>query len=63
MSAVSIFLVPEEEVSGEKNIYITQPGSTVATSLTDGEAKQKHVGILEIKGKDFKIHEVKLILI
>lgn len=32
-------IVPEP-VAG-KNYYITQPGSTVATSLADGEATQK----------------------
>jgi hypothetical protein len=29
--------------------HITQPGSSVATSLIDGEAKAKHVLLLEIK--------------
>lgn len=29
--------------------HITQPGSSVATSLIDGEAKPKHVLVLEIK--------------
>jgi hypothetical protein len=29
--------------------HITQPGSSVATSLIDGEAKPKHVLLLEIK--------------
>ena len=28
--------------------HITQPGSSVATSLIDGEAKPKHVLLLEI---------------
>lgn len=34
-------IVPEP-VAG-KNYYITQPGSSVATSLADGEALQKYV--------------------
>ncbi|KAJ2915727.1 hypothetical protein MD484_g4664, partial [Candolleomyces efflorescens] len=46
-------IVPEP-VAG-KNYYITQPGSSVATSLADGEAIEKHVALLEIKGKDFKL--------
>lgn len=29
--------------------HITQPGSSVATSLIEGESKQKHVLLLEIK--------------
>lgn len=29
--------------------HITQPGSSVATSLIDGESKPKHVLLLEIK--------------
>ena len=31
--------------------HITQPGSSVATSLIEGESKQKHVLLLEIKVK------------
>ena len=34
---------------------ISQPGSSVATSLTAGEAKQKNVGLLEIKGTQFRL--------
>lgn len=37
--------------------HITQPGSSVATSLIDGESKPKHVLLLEIKvvhGQNFK---------
>ncbi|TVU10895.1 hypothetical protein EJB05_44450, partial [Eragrostis curvula] len=33
--------------------HITQPGSSVATSLIDGEAKPKHVLLLEIKGNQY----------
>lgn len=29
--------------------HITQPGSSVATSLIDGESKPKHVLLVEIK--------------
>ena len=43
----------ENEVTGFK---IIQPGSTIATSLVPGEAKQKMVTILSITGKDFE-HE------
>ena len=46
-------IVPEP-VAG-KNYYITQPGSSVATSLADGEAIEKHVALLQIQGKDFEL--------
>ena len=39
---------------------ITQPGSSVATSLVSGEAARKKVGILDIKGKNFRLHPVPL---
>lgn len=39
---------------------ITQPGSSVATSLVAGEAVPKKVGILDIRGKDFRLHPVPL---
>jgi hypothetical protein len=37
-----------QEVPG-MGFHITQPGSSVATSLIDGEAKPKHVLLVEIK--------------
>lgn len=36
--------------------HITQPGSSVATSLIDGESKPKHVLLLEIKVVHFNSH-------
>lgn len=39
---------------------ITQPGSSVATSLVAGEAVRKRVGVLDIKGKNFRLHPVPL---
>ncbi|CED84872.1 dna repair exonuclease [Phaffia rhodozyma] len=46
-------IVPE--MVADKQYWITQPGSSVATSLADGEAIDKHVGLLEIQGKHFQI--------
>ncbi|RDB17053.1 Double-strand break repair protein MRE11 [Hypsizygus marmoreus] len=46
-------IVPEP-VAG-KNYYISQPGSSVATSLADGEAIEKHVALLQIQGKEFQM--------
>eukprot|EP00833_Pecoramyces_ruminatium_P014842 jgi/Orpsp1_1/1188874/evm.model.d7180000067885.1 len=43
-----------------KNFYITQPGSSIATSLCEGESKTKHIGILKIKKKQFEIEKIKL---
>ncbi|KAG2007050.1 double-strand break repair protein MRE11 [Coprinopsis cinerea AmutBmut pab1-1] len=51
-------IIPEP-VAG-KNYYITQPGSSVATSLADGEAIEKHVALLEIKGKEFQLTPIPL---
>eukprot|EP00842_Homolaphlyctis_polyrhiza_P000470 jgi/Hompol1/1423/HPOL_001384-RA len=45
---------------GESEIYITQPGSSVATSLSEGESVPKHVGILSIKGTMFGIEKIPL---
>ncbi|PHZ17523.1 DNA repair exonuclease [Rhizopus microsporus ATCC 52813] len=39
---------------------ITQPGSSVATSLSQGEAEPKHVGILKIEGSQFNLEKVRL---
>ena len=39
---------------------ITQPGSSVATSLVAGEAVQKKIGILDIKGKQYRLHPIPL---
>lgn len=39
---------------------ITQPGSSVATSLVSGEAQKKQIGILDIRGKNFRLHPVPL---
>lgn len=47
-----------ESVHG--NFYITQPGSSVATSLIQGEAKEKKVGVLQVQGQNFKWSTKKL---
>ncbi|EIW53657.1 DNA repair exonuclease [Trametes versicolor FP-101664 SS1] len=51
-------IVPEP-VAG-KRYYITQPGSSVATSLADGEALEKHVALLKIQGKEFELTPIAL---
>ncbi|KAG8845291.1 meiotic recombination [Tulasnella sp. 330] len=51
--------IEPEEVPG-KPYFITQPGSSVATSLSDGESIQKKVAFLEIQGKEFQMTPIPL---
>ncbi|KAK2460808.1 hypothetical protein APHAL10511_007278 [Amanita phalloides] len=51
-------IIPEP-VAG-KPYFITQPGSSVATSLAEGEALEKHVALLEIQGKEFQLTPIPL---
>ena len=51
-------IIPEQVP--DTNYYICQPGSSIATSLCDGEAKPKHVGILSISKKKFKLKPLPL---
>lgn len=54
-------IAPKNAEDPNLSFYITQPGSSVATSLSEGESRPKHVGILKItKNKMFKIDKVKL---
>ena len=55
-------ITPEKVVYGDdKTFHITQPGSSVATSLCEGETHQKKVGILDIApGRLFKLEEIPL---
>ncbi|KZT01347.1 DNA repair exonuclease [Laetiporus sulphureus 93-53] len=48
-----------EPVAGKK-YFITQPGSSVATSLADGESIEKHVALLNIQGKEFELTPIPL---
>uniref|UniRef100_A0A670Y390 Double-strand break repair protein MRE11 n=1 Tax=Pseudonaja textilis TaxID=8673 RepID=A0A670Y390_PSETE len=40
--------------------YVSQPGSSVVTSLSPGETVRKHVGLLHIKDKKMKIQKIPL---
>ena len=44
----------------EMNFNVMQPGSSVATSLMPGEAVPKHVAVLSITGRDFKVETIRL---
>ncbi|XP_017057306.1 double-strand break repair protein MRE11 [Drosophila ficusphila] len=50
----------EPEVNARKGFYVSQPGSSVPTSLSEGESKKKHVGLLEIYKGKFKMKELPL---
>lgn len=51
-------LTPEENLT--HGFFVSQPGSSVATSLADGESIEKHIGLLEIVENQFKINPIKL---
>ncbi|XP_026193334.1 uncharacterized protein LOC34622899 [Cyclospora cayetanensis] len=46
--------------SVEGRCQVLQPGSSIATSLTAGEAQQKHVFVLEVRGDCFRLRAVPL---
>ncbi|CAL1298731.1 unnamed protein product [Larinioides sclopetarius] len=54
----------ECRIDGEWNdkqaFFVTQPGSSIATSLCHGEAVPKHVGLLQIRQKEFQITKIPL---
>lgn len=52
-------LIDPQEVPG-MGFHISQPGSSVATSLIDGEANPKHVLIMEIKGSQYRPTKIPL---
>ncbi|KAG1807498.1 Metallo-dependent phosphatase-like protein [Suillus subaureus] len=51
-------IVPEP-VAG-RPYHITQPGSSVATSLGEGEGLEKHVALLQIHNKEFELKPLPL---
>jgi double-strand break repair protein MRE11 len=50
----------QPEQSATKQFYMTQPGSSVATSLSEGETVEKRNGILEMFENQFKITALQL---
>lgn len=48
------------EVNPTHGFSVIQPGSSVATSLSEGESIEKCVGLLEIKESEFKLTPLKL---
>ena len=51
-------IIPAESALG--TYRITQPGSSVATSLSEGESLSKNVGILDIRESQFRLLPVPL---
>ncbi|XP_051169913.1 double-strand break repair protein MRE11 [Leptopilina boulardi] len=52
--------IQPEEVEGDAKYFISQPGSSVATSLSDAEAVPKQVGLLSIHKTYFKLKALEL---
>ncbi|OZJ02139.1 hypothetical protein BZG36_04801 [Bifiguratus adelaidae] len=52
-------LIQPQESVGE-GYDISQPGSSIATSLIEGEAKRKHIGILKITNKEYELETIPL---
>jgi double-strand break repair protein MRE11 len=52
--------VEPTRASSELPTFVLQPGSTVATSLSEGEARQKHAFLLEIRGSNFRTTPIPL---
>lgn len=50
----------EPEQNELKNFYVSQPGSTTPTSLSEGEAIDKHCGLLLIRENQFRLEPIKL---
>ncbi|KAI0692701.1 Mre11 DNA-binding presumed domain-containing protein [Cytidiella melzeri] len=51
--------IQPEEVAG-KRYHICQPGSSVATSLAEGESIEKHVALMEVHGKEYRLTPIPL---
>ncbi|XP_041089055.1 double-strand break repair protein MRE11 [Polyodon spathula] len=54
----------ECKIAPERNeqqlFYVTQPGSSVVTALSPGEAVKKHIGLLRVKGKKMNLQKIAL---
>ncbi|KAJ2713930.1 meiotic recombination, partial [Coemansia spiralis] len=50
----------DPEYNHQKTFYVSQPGSSVATALSSGEAEAKHVAVLRIHRRNFRLEKVRL---
>ncbi|KNE57270.1 DNA repair protein (mre11) [Allomyces macrogynus ATCC 38327] len=46
--------------NSQQEFYVTQPGSSIATSLSEGEAVEKHVAVLRIHQTSFELEKIRL---
>jgi len=44
----------QPQINEGKGFAVCQAGSSVATSLSEGESKAKHIGLLEIEGTEYR---------
>ncbi|KAJ2805342.1 meiotic recombination, partial [Coemansia helicoidea] len=50
----------DPEYNHQKTFYVSQPGSSVATALSAGEAEAKHVALLRIHRRNFCLDKIRL---
>ncbi|KAJ1552850.1 Double-strand break repair protein mre11a, partial [Nowakowskiella sp. JEL0078] len=50
----------DPEHNEQQEFFVSQPGSSVATSLSEGESIPKHVGLLKISNTDFQLNKIRL---
>ncbi|CAL8108970.1 unnamed protein product [Calicophoron daubneyi] len=50
----------EPEWNSGQNFFVTQPGSSVVTALSESESQPKAVALLEVRGKEFKVTRLPL---
>ncbi|KAJ6638754.1 Double-strand break repair protein MRE11, partial [Pseudolycoriella hygida] len=50
----------DPELNLKQKYHVSQPGSSVATSLSEGESIDKHVGLLHIHGNEFVMKSIRL---
>jgi double-strand break repair protein MRE11 len=50
----------QPQINEERGFAVCQAGSSVATSLSEGESKPKHIALLEIEGTDYRFTPIPL---
>ncbi|ORX74305.1 DNA repair exonuclease [Linderina pennispora] len=50
----------DPEFNPQQSFFVSQPGSSVATALSSGEAVEKHVAVLKVNRRNFKIDKIRL---
>lgn len=54
MSRLTQLGTVQESTEAGCKFNIVQPGSSVATALSEGESKKKHIVLLEVNGEQFR---------